>query len=94
MKTVSKVISGESAATAAVLHIMRSSQWQEITPLPDDQWRVTVKAENQHILPSGGVFHCEDTRERGNCGRVIRWLDLPTDLRAQITRICEDEAAK
>lgn len=50
--TVYVVITGEAKAQGCVSHLLHASQWFEVTPWPDDQWVVAVKAENSHLLPS------------------------------------------
>jgi hypothetical protein len=40
-----QVVDGEILAEAKVRRLIAESRWFEVMPLPDDQWRFTVKAE-------------------------------------------------
>lgn len=44
------VVSSEAEARMVVGLLITASQWLEVTPLPDDQWRLAVKAENRRML--------------------------------------------
>lgn len=49
-KTISMIVTGESATRTVALELIRQSQWFEIEPLPDDKFEITVKAENERVL--------------------------------------------
>ena len=54
MKTISKIIIGSDAAASVVAHIVRSGQWVESSAISGDKFRVTVMADVEHLLPTGG----------------------------------------
>ncbi len=55
MKTATFRFSSGTKAMAAVRNLMWSSQWFSVTPLPDDEWEVSVKPENEEaMLALGG----------------------------------------
>ena len=45
MKTKTIRVIGETRAVALALKLIKLSQWYALEPLPDDQWRLTVKEE-------------------------------------------------
>lgn len=49
MQKASKKYS-ETLAKAMILKLAGMSQWFEFEPYPDDQYLITVKAENKHLL--------------------------------------------
>lgn len=51
MRTTSMYSRGETATIAVVAHIIRASQWVQVTPLPDGLYEVEVKEENKNLLP-------------------------------------------
>lgn len=52
MKTFHMHALSKSACQRVAAALVSKSQWFEITPLPDDIWRITVKEENGKLLSS------------------------------------------
>lgn len=50
MRTASKRVSGAAAANALILKLAGASQWFQYEPLPYDEYDISVKAENAHLL--------------------------------------------
>lgn len=50
MQTATKIIKGSSAATGLILKLAGMSQWFQFEPYPEDDYRITVKAEVAHLL--------------------------------------------
>ena len=69
MKTKTIRVIGETRAVALALKLIKLSQWYALEPLPDDQWRLTVKEE----LPFGDITdanHGHQWREVQNVGLI------------------------
>jgi hypothetical protein len=50
-ETVTVILTGENNVRQACTKLITASAWFEITPFPDDQWRVRVKPEAAcHII--------------------------------------------
>lgn len=56
-KTFSKVFTN-AGAIMMVHRLMNTSQWFEVTPLPDDEWQITVKIENKHFVIQIWSIYC------------------------------------
>lgn len=50
MKTYSVTITGLDKVQVILRALANQSQWLTFEPMPDDQYKVTVKAENQSLL--------------------------------------------
>lgn len=50
LRTASKRVSGAGAAHALILKLAGRSQWFQYEPLPYDEYDISVKAENAHLL--------------------------------------------
>lgn len=50
MNTIHNYIVGQAVAQAIVNQLVKSSAWFEFEPYPDDEYKITVKPENQHLL--------------------------------------------
>lgn len=48
--TVSVVISGEGFAARVAEALVKQSMWFSVTPFPDDEWVISVKAGEGHRL--------------------------------------------
>lgn len=48
--TVSCEVEGEAKALSCARELISYSAWFELTPLPDDRFRFTVKPENKGIF--------------------------------------------
>ena len=44
------------AARTAILFLLEHSQWFEVTPLPDDEYEVAVKEENEQFLDNMATY--------------------------------------
>ncbi|WP_221306164.1 hypothetical protein, partial [Prosthecobacter vanneervenii] len=51
-RTVQATLCGETRAMALCGLLVHASQWFSVMPLPDDQWEVCVKKENEDLLHS------------------------------------------
>jgi len=49
-EVVSFTFAGEETAVRVVTTLVRESAWFDLTPLPDDEWRVTVKRDLAHVV--------------------------------------------
>lgn len=49
-ETYRQTILGQDAFNVVVALLSNSSQWFEVTPLPDDRWEIKVKEENKGFL--------------------------------------------
>lgn len=47
--TVSLIVRTEAEMQAVVLHITKLSCWFEVTPMPDDEYVITVKEDVAHV---------------------------------------------
>jgi len=50
IETVSRVVQGERAVMAIVVQLIADSQFHAVLPLPDDQWEIYVRKENEERL--------------------------------------------
>lgn len=50
LRTASKRVSGAAAANALILKLAGRSQWFQYMPMPYDEYDISVKAENAHLL--------------------------------------------
>lgn len=48
--TYSTIVQSEEATRRVVSRLITCSQWFEVLPLPDDEWKITVKKENLTTL--------------------------------------------
>jgi hypothetical protein len=48
---IEATISGEVAATALAVKLVKDSVWFEVMPECDDRWTITVKEEAASLLP-------------------------------------------
>ncbi len=49
-ETVSKVCTSQSECREIVTRLIAASQWFMVMPMPDDQWKVTVKGDAERFL--------------------------------------------
>ena len=57
------VVQGINSVSTVCLRLIKASQWFETTPLPDDEWQVRVKVENETMLDTlicAAKFTAED----------------------------------
>lgn len=52
LRTSTITLRGESQTMVMSSLLVQASQWFSILPLPDDQWEITVKEENEGRLQS------------------------------------------
>ena len=59
MKTYEGTVYSATGVSVVCLWLIKWSQWFQITPMPDDEYVVTVKYENRHAL-DGIIRHAEE----------------------------------
>ena len=47
----SRIVRGTTAIQAAIQHLASKGVWFEVTPEPNDGYRIKVKSEAEHFLP-------------------------------------------
>lgn len=50
MELCGMIVIGQEALRGRVNRLIDMSVWFQVTPLPDDNWRVCVKAGDDHAL--------------------------------------------
>lgn len=50
MKTYTVTLSGEKMAMGVVSRLVQASQWFTFEPMPDEDYEISVKAENKRML--------------------------------------------
>jgi hypothetical protein len=72
MKTFEKVVKGQKLVTRVTNLLIRRSQWFSVEPLPDNQWAVRVKAENEVLLEAACAACQPPTFETAPSPRALR----------------------
>jgi len=52
MKKIHRLFYSEERMKEAVDKLIDKQQWYQVEPMPDDEWLIFVKEENEHLLNS------------------------------------------
>lgn len=75
MNTHAVKVNGEAMAQGVVKALVRDSMWFTFEPLPDDDYEITVKAENKGLLDHIVVMATFADPDAG-------WLTSPEEIEA------------